>query len=64
MEEDIKTEIASIGFITDLEKILNYLSENKIYVAKIGKTSISYVGELEDTVDGKRQVFEIERKVD
>lgn len=64
MEEDKKTEIASIGFIMDLEKILNYLSENKIYVAKIGKTSISYVGELEDTADGKRQVFEIERKVD
>lgn len=46
-----------------LEKILDYLAENNIYTAKIGNTTISYKGIIEDSTNGKREVFEIERKV-
>lgn len=62
--EDKKELHASMGFIMDLENVLNYLSENDSYMAQIGKTSIRYIGEIEDTASGKRQIFEIERKVD
>ena len=62
--EDKKELHASMGFIMDLENVLNYLSENDTYMAQIGKTSIRYIGEIEDIASGKRQVFEIERKVD
>lgn len=62
--EDKKQRQVSVGFIMDLEYILNYLSENDIYMAQIGKTNIRYIGETENTASGKRQVFEIERKVE
>ncbi len=64
LEEDI-TSIGnvSVGFVLDLERILNYLSETCLYSAKINNIHIRYRGEVEDTVGEKRQVFEIERKV-
>lgn len=52
------------GFVLDLENILNSLVENENFMAQIGKTTIRYIGETEDTANGKRQVFEIERKID
>lgn len=62
--EENKSFNTSMSFILDLEKILNYLVENDIYMAQMNKTSITYMGEIEDTLKGKRQVFEIIRKVD
>lgn len=47
-----------------LEKILDYLVENNGYSAQIGNTTIYYRGIKEDTANRKRQVFEIERKVE
>lgn len=67
IEEDIKIveqERTSLGFSIDLERTLNYLTEHNDYFAKIGKTMIRYIGEKEDTINGKRQVFEIERQVE
>lgn len=62
--EDRKQVNASLGFSIDLERTLNYLAEYNMYFAQIGKTKIRYIGEKEDTTNGKRQVFEIERKID
>ena len=50
--------------IYGFEKILDYLVENNSYNAQIGNTTISYKGIIEDTIDGKRQLFEIQRKVE
>lgn len=63
-QEDRKQVNTSLGFSIDLERTLNYLAEHNMYFAQIGKTKIRYIGEKEDTTNGKRQVFEIERKVD
>ena len=62
--EDTKQVNTSLGFSIDLERTLNYLAEHNMYFAQIGKTKIRYIGEKEDTANGKRQVFEIERQVD
>ncbi len=50
--------------IPRLEKILNYLVDNKIYYSQICNIIITYKGTKEDTYNGKRQIFEIQRKVD
>ena len=63
-QEDKKQVNTSLGFSIDLERTLNYLAEHNMYFAQIGKTKIRYIGEKEDTANGKRQVFEIERQVD
>lgn len=64
IEDDVKLVNTSLGFSIDLERTLNYLAEHNAYFAQIGKTKIRYIGEKEDTANGKRQVFEIERQVD
>ena len=56
-----KTMQISLGFILDLTKILNHLVENDTYMAQLGNITIKYIGTTEDTVKGKREVFEIER---
>lgn len=48
----------------DLEKILDYLVENNIYVSKINNITIFNNGIRENTTEGRREVFTIERKVD
>lgn len=53
----------SLGFIIDFEKMLNYLSDNNVYMAQINNITVRFLGEQESTSNGKRQVFEIERKV-
>lgn len=53
----------SLGFSMDLEKILNYLVENNMYMAQLNNITIRYLGNKEDTANGNRQVFEIERKM-
>lgn len=63
-EKIVEQERTSLGFSIDLERTLNYLVEHNDYFAKIGKTMIRYIGKKEDTINGKRQVFEIERQVD
>lgn len=56
--ENKKEFHSSMGFIMDLENILNYLSENDSYMAQIGKTTIRYIG-----TSDKKQIFEIEKEV-
>ena len=51
----------SVSFSLDLEKILNHLVENDTYMAQLGNFTIRYIGAKEDTVKGKREIFEIER---
>ena len=45
------------------ESILDYLVEKDTYLAQIGDLNIRYVGVIEDTLIGKRQVFHIVRKI-
>ncbi len=56
-----KTMQISLGFSLDLTKILNHLVENNTYMAQLGNITIKYIGIVEDTTKGKREVFEIER---
>ena len=51
----------SVSFSLDLEKILNHLVENETYIAQLGNLTIRYIGVKEDTANGKREIFEIER---
>ena len=51
----------SVAFSLDLNRILNHLVENDTYMAQLGDITIKYIGKAEDTVKGKREVFEIER---
>ena len=57
-ENDIVFLIQTIDSLT---KILNHLVENEDYMAQLGDITIKYIGTTEDTVKGKREVFEIER---
>ena len=50
-------------FVFGLENILDELVKNDGYQAQIGNTTIIYQGTLEDTANGKREVFYITRKV-
>ena len=45
----------------EIEKLLNYLAENEDYMAQIGKLKIKYMGVTEDTLNGTREMFYIER---
>ena len=51
----------SVAFSLDLEKILNHLVENENCMAQLGNLTIRYIGAKEDTANGKREIFEIER---
>ena len=53
----------SLGFIMGLEQILNYLAEHTEEMAQIGNTNIRYLGEKEDGLKLKKEVFEIQRIV-
>lgn len=47
--------------VMEIEKLLNYLAENEDYMAQIGKLKIKYMGVTEDTLNGTREMFYIER---
>ena len=64
LEQDKKQINTSLGFSIGLERILNHLVKDETYMAMISNIKIRYIGEKEDTANGKRQVFEIERQVD
>ena len=51
----------SVAFSLDLNRILNELTENSNCIAQLGNFTIKYIGKSEDTRNGKREVFEIER---
>lgn len=58
-----KTMNTSLGFILGLEQTLDYLAKNNEYMAQIGEIDIRYIGTKEDTFNGKRELFEIQRRV-
>ena len=64
MIEEVKFMNTSPQFIFNLKKILDYLVENNTYNAKIGNIEIIYKATIQDTSQGKRQIFEIQRKVE
>ena len=49
-------------FIWGLDKILDFLVEKEYYNAEFNKTTIKYDGIVEDTTNGKIEVFTITRK--
>lgn len=63
IESDIKFMNITPQMVFELEEILNYLVQNNTYNAQIGDTTIFYKGVKENTSKGKRQIFEIQRKV-
>ena len=60
-EEKICMNITPIT-VMELEKLFNYLVENEDYMAQIGKLKIKYMGVTEDTLNGTREMFYIERE--
>ena len=63
-DEEMKYMNTTPQLVWGCEKILDYLVENNGYSAQIGNTTIYYRGIKEDTAKGRKQVFEIERKVE
>lgn len=63
MDSDKKYMNCSLGFMIDLDNILNKLMENKTTQAQIGNIVIVPLGVKEDTISGKRQVFEVVRYI-
>lgn len=59
----INKNINAITFI-EINKLLDFLIEKDGYQLKMGDITIENHGILEDTANGKRQVFQIRRKVD
>lgn len=64
MSEEIKWINTTPSMVFGLEQILDYLIQNDTYIAKIGNIEIKTKGIIEDTAYGKRQVFEIQRKME
>ena len=63
MTEETKCMTTTPQLVFGLENILDELVKNDGYQAQIGNTTITYQGTLEDTANGKREVFYITRKV-
>lgn len=61
-EEKVEMRITPLTII-EFNKILDYISENGEYLAQIGDLNMRYKGIAEDTINGKRQIFYIERKI-
>ena len=64
METDVKFMNTTPQMVFGLEKILDYLVQNNTYNARIGGITIFYKGVVEDTANSKRQIFEIQRKLE
>lgn len=63
MDKETKSKTTTPQFVYGLEGILDELVEKEGYMAQIGNTSIIYDGIVEDTFNGKREIFIITRKV-
>lgn len=61
-EEKLEMRITPLT-ILETEKFMDWLAENGEYLAQIGNLKMQYKGEVEDTLQGKRQVFYLERKI-
>lgn len=59
--EDSKFMNITPSTVFELNKMLNYIKDNDSYIAQISNISIKYNGIQEDTYNGKREVFIIER---
>lgn len=49
--------------VMEVGKLLDWLTENGDYLAQINNLNMRYKGIIEDTINGKREVFYIERKI-
>ena len=58
-----KSMNTSLGFVMGLEQTLNYLAEHTEEMAQIGNINIKYLGKKEDSLNGGKEVFEIQRIV-
>ena len=61
-EEKLEMRITPLT-IMETEKLMDWLKENASYLAQIGNLKMQYKGTVEDAINGKRQIFYIERKV-
>jgi len=61
-EEKLEMRITPLT-IMEIEKLLDWLSKNGEYLATIDKINFKYKGIAEDTINGKREMFYIERKI-
>lgn len=62
MEEKLEMRITPLT-IMETEKLMDWLVKNAEYMAQIGNLKMQYKGLVEDTINGKRQIFYIERKI-
>ena len=59
---DLK-KLEKFGFIY-LNKILDYFMQSNIHHVQMGNIIISYEGVKLDTLNGKRQIFKIQRSLE
>lgn len=63
MEEEKKFMNCGVQFFTGLIGILDFLKDNPYYQAEFNNIKIVYKDTVEDTANGKREYYVIERKI-
>lgn len=61
-EEKLEMRITPLTVI-EVKRLLDWLLQNGEYIAQIGNLNMKYKGVVEDTINGKREMFYIERKI-
>lgn len=61
-EEKLEMRITPLTVI-EVKRLLDWLSQNGEYMAQIDNLNMKYKGVAEDTINGKREMFYIERKI-
>lgn len=63
MKEEKKFMNCGVQFHTGLTGILDFLKDNPYYQAEFNNIKIVYKDTVEDTANGKREYYVIERKI-
>lgn len=62
-KEEIKSMNVTPETIVFIERMLNFLKENELYQAQFNNITIKLDGIVEDTANGKREIYTLVRKV-
>ena len=63
LSEEKKFMNCGVQFFTGLKSILDFLKDNPYYKAEFDNMKIIYKDTVEDTANGKREYYVIERKI-
>lgn len=63
LSEEKKFMNIGVQFFTGLTNILDFLKDNPYYIAEFDNIKIFYKDTVDDTANGKREYYVIERKI-